>query len=111
MPITFTWDFNPATLLSIGIAALAVIRFALKASEDAHSARRIAEVAQRRADTAHDAVQALQASLAAYREVQAERLVSREVLREVEERLTSSIDRLGDRLDTLVKELVAQSRS
>lgn len=58
---------------------------------------------------AHEKIALLQSALSAYRETQAERLVSREVLREVEDRLTGAIEKLGDRLDNLVKELVRRA--
>jgi hypothetical protein len=48
----------------------------------------------------------LQAAPTAYRETQSERLVSREVLREVEDRLPRAIEKLGDRLDSLVREMI-----
>ncbi len=62
------------------------------------------------AEKAHEKLTYLQAQFAAYRETQAGQLVSREVLREAESRLGAAIDRLGDRLDSLVKELVVSRR-
>lgn len=53
----------------------------------------------------------LQSALTSYREIKAERLVSREILREVENRLATSIEQLGTRLDNLVKELIQTRRS
>lgn len=111
MPLTFTWDINPATLLAIGAAAWAVVRFWLRSSDEAARALDKAVAALRRADDAHESLNILQAAMSAYRETQAERLVSREVLREVEDRLAGSIEKLGDRLDALVKELIGHRAS
>jgi hypothetical protein len=52
----------------------------------------------------------MQAQFACYRETQAGQLVSRDVLREAESRPGAAIDRLGDQLDSLVKELVVSWR-
>jgi hypothetical protein len=110
MPFSFTWEMNPATLLAIGGAVLTGIRVWSQVRAMAADACKQAEIAKARAEDAHKSIAILQASISAYRETQAERLVSREILREVEERLTSSIERLGDRLDTFVKEIAASNR-
>jgi hypothetical protein len=77
-----------------------------KMKAEADAACREAREAMALANAAHEKVALLQAALTAYRETQAERLVSREVLREVEDRLTGAIDRLGDRFDTLLREVI-----
>lgn len=77
-----------------------------KMKAEAEAACREAREALASANAAHEKVALLQASLTAYRETQAERLVSREVLREVEDRLTGAIDRLGDRFDSLLREVI-----
>ncbi len=78
-------------------------------AETAEACREAGE-AKDAANAAHEKVALLQAALTAYRETQAERLVSREVLREVEDRLTGAIDRLGDRFDGLLREVIKQRR-
>jgi len=102
----FSWEINLSTIFMIGGAALAVIRFWLSAETKAIQADKRAAEAEAKADKAHEKIAILQASVSAYQLTQAERLVSREVLREVEDRLAGSIDKLGDRLDNLVKELI-----
>ncbi|MCB5173628.1 hypothetical protein [Microvirga lenta] len=77
---------------------------------EAEAACREAREALASAHAAHEKVALLQAALTAYRETQAERLVSREVLREVEDRLTGAIDRLGDRFDGLLREVIKQRK-
>jgi predicted nuclease with TOPRIM domain len=77
---------------------------------EAEEACREAREASASAKAAHEKVALLQSALTAYRETQAERLVSREILREVEDRLTGAIDRLGDRFDGLLREVIKQRR-
>ena len=119
--MNFTWDVNPATLLSVGIALVAVIKFWLTSSATAAEAKKEAEACMKCAREAHARIEAvqkdghtrielLQAAIHAKEITQAERLVSREVLREVENRLAESIERLGDRLDNLLREMVTHRR-
>lgn len=75
-----------------------MIRFWLHASHAAEDARKQADACLKCARDAHQRIELLQAAIHARDVTQAERLVSREVLREVENRLAESIDRLGDRL-------------
>jgi len=110
----FSWDINLSTIFMIGGAALALIRFWIAAEQKAVQAEKRALEAEAKADKAHEKIAILQASVNAYQVTQAERLVSREVLREVEERLSGSIDqlgarfeRLGEKLDGFVKELIS----
>lgn len=103
--MTFTWEINPATWLAIGASVIAIIRFWLKASDEAQRAMERAEEALKRADMAHESLIMLQGSFSAYREIQAKETVSRDVLIEVEARFMSAIDRLGDRIDALFKEI------
>ena len=110
MPFSFTSEVNPVTLLALGTALVAVIRFWLHSSHVAEEARRGAEACMKCAQEAHQKVELLQAAIHAREVMQAERLVSREVLREVESRLAESIDRLGDRLDNLFREMATHSR-
>jgi hypothetical protein len=110
MPISFTSDVNPVTLLAVATALVTVIRFWLSSSHMAEEARKEAEACLRCAEDAHHKIQLLQAAIHAREVMQAERLVSREVLREVENRLAESIERLGDRLDDLFREVVTPRR-
>jgi hypothetical protein len=79
--------------------------------QQAAAAEKRAEEEKAAAEAAHEKIGFLQASLTAYRETQAERLVSRAVLREVEDRLAGAIKKLGDRLDGLVKEPMRRSET
>lgn len=108
MPVSFTAEINPITLLAAATSLIAVIRFWLHSSHVAEEARREAEACMKCAKDAHQRIELLQAAIHAREITQAERLVSREVLREVESRLAESIERLGDRLDDLFREMVTR---
>src|SRR3712207_2579048 len=108
MPISFTSDVNPVTLVAVVTALVTVIRFWLSSSHMAEEARKETEACMKCAKDAHHKVELLQAAIHAREVTQAERLVSREVLREVESRLAESIERLGDRLDNLFREMAAR---
>jgi len=110
MPISFTSDVDPVTLVAVLTALVTVIRFWLSASHMAEDARKDADACMKCAKDAHHKVELLQAAIHAREVMQAERLVSREVLREVENRLAESIERLGDRLDSLFREVVTLRR-
>jgi hypothetical protein len=110
MPVSFTSEVNPVTLVAVGTALVTVIRFWLYSSHVAGEARKEAEACFKCAQDAHHKIELLQAAIHAREVMQAERLVSREVLREVENRLAESIERLGDRLDNLFREVVTLRR-
>ena len=100
--------------LALSGALLALIKFWLNAANDAAAALREAKQSRAHAEAAHEKVAMLAATVSAHREVDARELVSRTTLREVENRLVSAIERLdgavervGDRLDDILKELVA----
>lgn len=63
----------------------------------------IAKEAKADARESNDKVTLLSASFGIYREQIAKEYIHREVMREVEERLTAAIDRLGDRLDRVLE--------
>jgi hypothetical protein len=97
-------------LLFIGGLVLSVFKVRdwldAKMKASAEESQRLANAAAEDARLAHEKIALLQSAVNAYQLTQAERLVSREVLREVEERLAGAIEKLGDRLDSLVKELM-----
>lgn len=102
MPVSFTTDVNPVTLLAVGTAIVAVIRFSLHPSHAAEEARREAEACLKCAKDAHLRIELLQAAIHAREVTQAERLMPREV----ENRLAQSIERLGDCLNNLFREMI-----
>ncbi len=100
------WVAIVVAIITVGGGILAVVKFWLNAAAIAESALQEARDVRNLAQSAHDKIQALTSALGAYREIQAEKLVSREVLRQVEDRLAEAIQRLGDRFDDILKELV-----
>jgi len=109
-----SWDINVASLFTIVLAGLGFARYCILNEQRANAAEKRAITAEDKADKAHEKIAILQASVNAYQVTQAERLVSREVLREVEERLSGSIEnlgarfeKLGEKLDSFVKELIS----
>lgn len=112
-----SWDINLASLFTITLAALGFARYCIQNEQKANSAEKRAAEAEAQARLAHEKIALLQASINAREITQAERLVSRDVLREVEERLSRSIDQLGHRfeglgekLDGFVKELISHRK-
>jgi hypothetical protein len=93
-------------ILAVGGATLGLTRYWINAGTTAEAALQEARDVRNLAQAAHDKIAALTSALGAYREIQAEKLVSREVLRQVEDRLAEAIQRLGDRFDDILKELV-----
>lgn len=77
-----------------------------KAEAAAESARLAAVDARAEAKGAHDRINLLDQAFGLYRERVAHDYASRDILREVETRLTDAIDRLGDRFDRAIEHRV-----
>jgi len=105
-----SWDINVASLFTLLLAGLGFARYCILNEQRAIGADKRAAAAEEKADKAHEKIAMLQALVNANQITQAERLVSREVLREVEERLAGSIEKLGDRLDSLLREVIQHRR-
>lgn len=97
-------------LLGIVVASGTIItfwmNFATKIANNktaAASALEIAQEAKRDAHEASEKIILLSASFGIYREQVAREYIHREVMREVEDRLTQAIERLGDRLDRVLE--------
>jgi DNA-binding protein H-NS len=90
-----------------GIAVVSFwMNFATKIANNKAAADAAMEIAQEAKKDAHEASEkiALQSvAFGLYREQIAREYIHREVMREVEERLTAAIDRLGDRLDRVLE--------
>jgi len=92
------------------IASCTVITFWIKFAQRVSAAETSAADAARRADEsnklaadAHNRVTHLAAEFGLYRENVARDYIHKETMREVEDRLTKAIDRLGDRLDSFLQ--------
>lgn len=96
-----------AGLASAGTTILAFwIRFSdriSKAEAHAEAAEDAAKEAKSIALEAHDKLAVQTAAFALYREQVAREYIHREVMREVEDRLTAAIERLGDRMDRVLE--------
>lgn len=74
-----------------------------KAESSANDAAKDATEAQLSARDANDKIAIQTAAFSLYREQIAREYIHREVMREVEDRLTQAIERLGDRLDRVLE--------
>lgn len=74
-----------------------------KAENAAKTALDTAQEAKKDAHETNEKVILMSASFALYREQIAREYIHREVMREVEDRLTQAIERLGDRLDRVLE--------
>lgn len=97
-------------LLGIVVASGTIItfwmNFATKIANnksDAAAALAIAQEAKKDAHEASEKIALQSVAFGLYREQIAREYIHREVMREVEERLTAAIDRLGDRLDRVLE--------
>jgi biopolymer transport protein ExbB/TolQ len=97
-----TWG---AVAIAIG-AMIAIVKmsnfYSDRITKAEEKGRQAIEIAQEAKKDAHDAAEKIaiqSASFGLYREQIARDYIHREVMGEVEDRLTSAIDRLGERLD------------
>lgn len=101
-----TWG---AVALALG-SLLSILKFygsasdrITKAETSAKSANDVAQEAKKDAHDTAEKIAILSAAFSLYREQIAREYIHREVMREVEERLTQAIERLGDRLDRVLE--------
>lgn len=98
----FSWDFNTATLTAIGVQIVVFIGYLIKTNGKAHAAHELAEKAQKRADEAHMSIAAVNASLSMTREQVAREHPGHDALGAMEERLTTEIHSIRERLDQFI---------
>lgn len=96
--MTFSWDFNTATLLGLFGQVVLIIWFLVKLSTTAKSAKQRADEAHEHADAAHIKLAALSADHMIHREHVAREYVDKEDLKE----LKDAINGLRERIDTLL---------
>ncbi|HWW46314.1 MAG TPA: hypothetical protein VNZ94_00545 [Xanthobacteraceae bacterium] len=94
-----TWS---AIVAAIG-CVMALAKFWSTYSDRITRAEATAETAKTQAHEAGEKVAVMSAAFALYREQVAREYIHREVMREVEDRLTQAIERLGDRFDRFVE--------
>jgi len=97
--MTFSWDFNTATLLAIAAQIIIFIVYLVKTNGKAVAAYELAEKAMDRAEEAHSAVAAAMAGTSLLREHVATEYIDRQDLRDMEKRLTDLIKEVGARVD------------
>lgn len=85
------------------VPGLAILGFWMTLSSRLTKAELTASEAKDDAKEANDKATLLSASFSLYREQIAREYIHREVMREVEDRLTQAIERLGDRLDRVLE--------
>lgn len=102
--MTFTWDFNTATLLAIATQIAMTIVFLVRTANTAKTAHAVARDAKKIGQDAHEKIALLQGMLHLHRETVAREFPDKESLREMEARLSKSIGRLSERIDELLRE-------
>jgi biopolymer transport protein ExbB/TolQ len=80
-----------------------IARSELEAKLSSKLAEEAMKAAREAAKESVEKIAIMQAAFGLYREQVAREYIHREVMREVEDRLTQAIDRLGDRLDRFVE--------
>jgi len=88
---------------SMVVPALAIIGFWMTFASRLTTAEAAAKEAKEDAKEANEKASILSAAFSLYREQIAREYIHREVMREVEDRLTQAIERLGDRLDRVLE--------
>ena len=111
--MTFSWDFNTATIVAILIQALVLIRYLYKTESAAREAKKDALAADERAKRAHEHAEAahiklagLVAELAIHREHVAREYVDKEALKE----LKDAINGLRERIDKVLNRWLSEGR-
>lgn len=97
--MTFEWDFDTATLLAFVTQIILLIVFMVKTSNTAKAALTAAQTATEEAAEAHDKIATLHGLLSLHREQVAREYVDKALLREMEARLSHSLEGLSDRID------------
>jgi hypothetical protein len=85
------------------VPAIAILAFWMSLSSRLTKAEVTASEAKDDAKEASEKTTLLSAAFAVYREQIAREYIHREVMREVEDRLTQAIERLGERLDRVLE--------
>lgn len=90
-------------LAGLAVACVVIVTFWINLYSRLTKAEADAEAAKKSAAEAHEKIALQAASFSLYREQVAREYIHREVMREVEDRLTAAIDRLGERLDRVLE--------
>lgn len=103
--MTFTWGFNTATLVAIGVQIVIFIVYLVKTNGYAKDALRAAKSASERAEEAHEKIALVQAALALHREHVAREYHDKIELRQMEARIENSLQDMEKRLTGRIENL------
>lgn len=97
----FSWDFNTTALIALGGQIVLLIVSLVRTSGKANNAFSLAMEAKQDAKDVSVQVGALTGNIAMLREQVAREHPNRQALQDMEERLTTEIHRVSDRIDAL----------
>lgn len=100
---SFSWDFNTATLLAIGVQIVVVIVYLVKTNGKAAAAYQLAEEAKKDVKDLSIQIAATAGNLSLLREQVAREHPDHDALEAMEKRLTREIHRTIDRVDRLLR--------
>lgn len=96
------WQINGSLVLILGAHLVGVVVFLVRAADRSARAEIAARDIEVRLKQIEERIVREAAALAQFREQVAREYVSREAMRELEERVVKAIDRVGDRLDRIM---------
>ena len=96
------WQINGSVLIILGAHLIGVVIFLVRAADRSTHAELAARDIEAKLKHAEERIVLEAAALAQFREQVAREYVSREAMRELEERVVKAIDRVGDRLDRII---------
>lgn len=92
-----------AAIATVSVAVLTILGFWMHFSDRVTEARRDAKQAKEDTKENSEKISLMNAAFALYREQVARDYISREMMQEFERRLTTAIDRLGERFDKFLE--------
>jgi hypothetical protein len=101
--MTIDWQINGTVVLFLIAHLIGVVIFLVRAADRATRAEAAASQLESRIKNTDERITLEVAALSLFREQVARDYVSREAMREMEDRLVNAIDRLGDRLDRVIE--------
>jgi hypothetical protein len=99
--MTFNWDINTLGVLAVIGQAVALVVFWVRTSDTADAARRAAAEAEGLARAAHDKLALHVSAHQMFREEVAKEYISRDLLRDFEERFGGDIRKLSSAMEML----------
>lgn len=100
--MTVDWQINGTLIILLLAHLVGVVVFLTRAADRAMRAEEAAQSMGTRLKQVEERIALETAALALFREQVAREYVSREAMRELEERVVKAIDRVGDRIDRIM---------